>query len=219
MQFKVHRDKAYQALKDACENLFERCFSYEKLTKRGNREYVRSRWVQEVSYVDNEALVRIKFSSAVVPLITNLEKQFTSYELEQVSDLSSTYAVRLYELLMGWRSTEKTPLIELTDFRFKLRVEPEEYSRMSNFKRFVLDAALKQINEHTDITAEYKQHKRGRSISGFSFIFTQKNAAKTLSKKPRREPITRKEAAKLGRPGEEWHELVERLSKQYHITH
>ena len=216
-QFGVHRNTAYQALKDACENLFERRFSYEKLTKKGNREHVKSRWVQEVSYVEDEALVRIKFSSSVVPLITNLERQFTSYELEQVSDLSSAYAVRLYELLMGWRSTGKTPSFELGEFRMKLGVEPDEYSRMYDFKSRVLDASIKQINAHTDIAVKYEQHKRGRSISGFSFTFTQKNSAKALSKKIKRTQITRKEAAEKARPGEEWNELVKRLSTQYNI--
>ncbi|MDT1827567.1 replication initiation protein, partial [Acinetobacter baumannii] len=42
------------------------------------------------------------------------------------------------------------------------------------FKTSVLELAIKQINEHTDITVKYEQHKRGRSISGFSFTFKQK---------------------------------------------
>jgi plasmid replication initiation protein len=38
----------------------------------------------------------------------------------------------------------------------------------------VIELALKQINEHTDITATYEQHKKGRTITGFSFKFKQK---------------------------------------------
>lgn len=216
-QFGVHRNTAYQALKDACENLFERRFSYEKLTKKGNKEYVKSRWVQEISYVEDEALVRIKFSSAVVPLITNLENQFTSYYLEQISELSSAYAVRLYELLMGWRSTGKTPVFELVEFRLQLGVEVTQYKTMSNFKKYVLDFAISQINTHTDITVKYEQHKRGRSISGFSFTFKQKNAVKTLSKKPKREQITKKEAEKKAHLGESWPDLLKRLAPDFHI--
>ncbi|MBV6621024.1 replication initiation protein, partial [Acinetobacter baumannii] len=34
-------------------------------------------------------------------------------------------------------------------------------------------------NEHTDITVKYEQHKRGRSISGFSFTFKQKKKDST----------------------------------------
>lgn len=216
--FNVHKNTAYQALKDACENLFERRFSYEKLTAKGNIEHIKSRWVQKISYVENEALVRIKFSSDVVPLITNLEQHFTSYELEQVSELSSAYSVRLYELLIAWRSTGKTPKINLDELRNKLGVAYDEYPRMDNFKRKVLDASIKQINDHTDITVNYEQHKRGRSISGFSFIFKQKNIAKVVSKNPKRQPITKREAEAMAHVGESWNDLLDRLTTQYHIT-
>jgi plasmid replication initiation protein len=48
---------------------------------------------------------------------------------------------------------------------------------MNNFKSRVLES-IKQINEHTDITVSYEQHKRGRNISGFSFRFKPKPQAK-----------------------------------------
>jgi plasmid replication initiation protein len=66
----------------------------------------------------------------------------------------------------------------LLTFRQQLGVEAHQYKTMSNFKTYVLDFALKQVNELTDITAKYEQHKQGRSISGFSFTFKQK---KTIS--------------------------------------
>lgn len=173
-QFGVHRNTAYQALKDACNDLFARQFSYQKINERGNIENYRSRWVSEIGYVDNEALVKLIFAPAIVPLITRLEEHFTKYELQQVSNLSSAYAVRLYELLIAWRSTGSTPIIELNDFRQRIGVLDTEYKRMERFKTSVLELAIKQINEHTDITVKYEQHKRGRSISGFSFSFKQK---------------------------------------------
>ena len=173
-QFGVHRNTAYQALKDACNDLFARQFSYQKINERGNIENYRSRWVSEIGYVDNEAVVKLIFAPAIVPLITRLEEHFTKYELQQVSNLSSAYAVRLYELLIAWRSTGSTPIIELSDFRQRIGVLDTEYKRMERFKTSVLELAIKQINEHTDITVKYEQHKRGRSISGFSFTFKQK---------------------------------------------
>ena len=45
---------------------------------------------------------------------------------------------------------------------------------MNDLKKRVLEPALKQVNEHTDITASYEQHKKGRTITGFSFKFKQK---------------------------------------------
>ncbi|SDY82422.1 replication initiation protein RepM [Acinetobacter kyonggiensis] len=182
-QFNVARQTAYQALKDACKDLFARQFSYQEVNKRGNIENVLSRWVSEIRYIDDEATVKLIFAPAIVPLITRLEEQFTKYELQQISDLSSAYAVRLYELLIAWRSTGQTPVIELAEFRQKIGVLDDEYTRMGNFKDRVLNLAIAQVNEHTDINVKCEQHKKGRNISGFSFTFKQKKVitSKTLT--------------------------------------
>lgn len=190
-QFGVHRNTAYQALKDACKDLFARQFSYQEMSAKGNTINKISRWVSEVGYVDNEGVVQLIFAPAVIPLITRLEKQFTEYEIKQISGLKSAYAIRLYELLICWRSTGKTPFIELQDFRKKLGVLEGEYKLMHQLKQKILVAALTQINEQTDITATYNQHKQGRTITGFSFNFEQKKQIDKKNYKPKKasEPL------------------------------
>ena len=179
--FNVSTDAAYKVMKEAVNNLFERKFSYvAEYKKTGKTGVVRSRWVSRVFYVDSLAILEITFAPDVVPLVTRLEEHFTSYQLKQVSNLTSKYAIRLYELLIAWREVGKTPQIELSEFRQKIGVENGEYERMHHFKARVLEPAIKQINEHTDITASYEQHKRGRTISGFSFRFKQKQQAKKI---------------------------------------
>ena len=127
--------------------------------------------------MDGAGVVKLRFAPEVVPLITRLEKNFTSYELMQVANLN-LYSTRLYELLVCWRSTGKTPVIELNDFRARLGLLDNEYKLMHNFKNRVLESAIKQINEHTDIKASYEQHKTGRVITGFSFTFKQRKTSK-----------------------------------------
>ena len=190
-QFNVHRNGAYKALKDACDDLFARQFSYQSLSEKGNIQNHRSRWVSEVIYVEREAVVKLIFSPAIIPLITRLEEQFTKYDIEQVRELSTGYAVRLYEILIAWRSTGKTPIIEIQEFRKKLGVLDTEYKQMNDFKKRVLDPSINQINDKTDIKVKVEQHKTGRTISGFSFKFKQKQTAifeKTVS--PKRDPNT-----------------------------
>ena len=172
--FKVHRNTAYQALKDACSDLFARQFSYQELSEKGNIINKKSRWVSEIGYIDQEAVVQLIFAPAIVPFITRLEQCFTQYEIQQISELSTGYAIRLYELLIAWRSTGKTPLIELMDFRHKMGVLDNKYTAMCDLKKRVLDPAIKQVNSFTDITVKCDQHKKGRAIVGFSFTFEQK---------------------------------------------
>src|SRR5699024_9751951 len=93
-------------------------------------------------------------------------------------NLTSGYAIRLYETICSWREVGKTPKYKIDDIRGKLGVEPEQYNTMSNFKARVLKTAIKQINEHTDLNVKYQQHKTGRAINAISFTFKQKQAAK-----------------------------------------
>ena len=109
-QFDVERHTAYQALKDASKDLFARQFSYQEKRERG-RANITSRWVSQIAYIDETATVEVIFAPAVVPLITRLEEQFTQYDIEQISGLSSAYAVRMYELLICWRTTGKRQLL------------------------------------------------------------------------------------------------------------
>ncbi|MCT2603126.1 replication initiation protein RepM, partial [Acinetobacter baumannii] len=152
--------------------------------KDTNKEIVvKSRWVSRIAYVDDLAILEVTFAPDVVPLITRLEKHFTSYQLKQVAQLTSKYAIRLYEFLIAWRSTGKTPIISLSEFREKLGLDINEYQKMINFKNRVLEPAIKQINELTDIYVKYEQYKTGRSISGLSFTFKQKKAESLSQKK------------------------------------
>jgi plasmid replication initiation protein len=173
--FNVEKHTAYTVLRDASKSLFDRYVTYHDINpKTGKDRSFHCRWVDKIGYEPQSGIVFLRFTQDIVPLITRLEENFTKYELEQVSRLTSSYAIRLYELLIQWRSAGKTPIFDLSIFRQQLGVEAHQYKTMSNFKTYVLDFALKQVNELTDITAKYEQHKKGRSISGFSFSFKEK---------------------------------------------
>lgn len=174
--FNVHRNTAYKTLKTACDNLFTRQFTYQRYNSNGNIEQVKTRWVQSVIYAENESYIKIKFTDEILPLVTTLEKHFTSYELQQVSSLKSVHSIRLYELLIQYRTVGKIE-ISLDDLRLKLGINESEYPRMDNFKNRVLDVGIQQINEHSDITVKYEQVKQGRNITGFKFSFRQKAKA------------------------------------------
>ena len=174
-RFDVTKEAAYNALKNAVNNLFERKFSFKEIHKDTNKEIVvKSRWVSRIAYIDDLATLEVTFAPDVVPLITRLEKHFTSYQLKQVAQLTSKYAIRLYEFLIAWRDVGKTPVISLSEFRERLGLEINEYQKMVNFKSRVLEPAIKQINELTDIHVKYEQYKTGRSISALSFTFKHK---------------------------------------------
>ena len=188
--FNTTRQNAYQRMKEAEDTLFNRRFSFYD----DDGKLVKSRWIQQVRYLDDEGAIELVFTLAVVQGISRIDgvkEFFTQYLLSQTAQLNSVYSARLYELLIQWRSTGKVPIIDLGDFREQLGIGINEYQRMHHFKARVLEPAIKEINEKTDIKAEYEQHKKGRVISGFSFKFKttpQPKSEKSLDSK--RDPNT-----------------------------
>lgn len=215
-QWGVTLQTAYESLQYAANQLFERRFTFQQETKKGLKTTV-SRWVSHVSYIEGESCVGLAFAPHVQPLLCDLKEKFTHYALEQVADLTSVHAVRLYELLISWRSTGKTPVIEVANLRQRLGLNSGEYRRMTDFKRRVLDFSINQINEHTDIMASYTQHKRGRRISGFEFSFKSKATPASPDAKPMRKVISKAQAEAMSKMGETYSELYQRLSPDYII--
>ena len=179
----------YENIKKACKTLFERQFTYTEQQEKGVR-VATSRWVSEIAYNDKTTAIDITFAPSVVPLITMLERHFTSYNLEQVAGLNSKYAIRLYEIVIAWKSNGKTNQIGLEQLRDRLGVFDDEYQRMELFKRKVLDKSVAEINEKTEINLSYEQHKQGRKIVGFTFTVKQKSKPKKIKDNTERHPKT-----------------------------
>lgn len=188
-QFDVDRQTAYKNLKEATKTLFARQFSYQEKRKKGVAN-VTSRWVSDIAYIDNEAVVEVTFTRSVIPLITELESNLTSYEIGQVKHLTSGYALRLYELLVAWKNKGVTPKWQIDDFRKKIGVEDGTYSRMGQFKEKVLDFAVAQINDSTEMTVKYKQFKKGRRIDSFQFSIKTKTKPQEKDVTPARDSNT-----------------------------
>lgn len=175
--FDTTRQNGYLMMKEAEDTLFNRRFSY--IDDEG--KLVKSRWLSQVRYLDDEGAIEVVFTPAVVQGITRIdgaEEFFTKYLLEQTATMTSNYSVRLYELLVQWKQAKKTPMFELQEFRGQLGVEDDEYKAMSNFKIRVLDLAVEEINEKSDLNINYTQKKKGRKIIGFTFTVHEKPKAK-----------------------------------------
>lgn len=183
------RQAAYDAMKRAEKTLFERRFTFMRTNAI---KPTKSRWLQEVTYQDGQGAIELVFTKAVVEGISRidgLDNFFTSYLLEQTTKLKSVYSVRLYELLIQWKKAKRTPIFELEKFRGQMGVGVNEYPQMNDFKKRVLERAIKEINKHTDIKVSYEQEKKGVKIVGFKFKISQKpKAEKDIGSK--RDPDT-----------------------------
>lgn len=194
--FDIPLPKAYGQIKDAVKALFHRyVVLYDIHPETGKPRKTDVRWIADASYIDGAGIIQISFAPKIVPYITRLEAQFTRYKLEKVASMSSTYAIRMYELLMqwsgyGWRWRE----VEVGWLRGTLMVSDDEYPRIFDFKKWVVDVALSQVNEHSDLTASYTQRKTGRNVTHLIFTFAPKEEAAPVLTAAQEEPAKVRES-------------------------
>ena len=170
---------SYVQLQDAAKSLFSRYVVLREIDPiTGKQAVLEARWVSAVQYIAGAGLIRIQFSGVVVPLVTRLETNFTSYAISSVSKMTSTYAIRLYELLLQWGSMGHRE-VEIDWLKSALQVA-SDYSRLSNFKQWVIDVAVSQINDYSDLTVSYDQRKSGRTVTHLIFSFQPTHIKKAV---------------------------------------
>lgn len=214
-QFNIPTKQAYEQIKDAATALFMRSLVlYDIHPESGKERVTKARWVSAASYIDGEGSIQLQFSGVIVPYITMLEREFTSYRLAAISNVTSAYAIRMYELLIQWGNTGSRE-VELSWLKQTLAVE-NSYDAIKDLKKRVIDVAVDQINQHSDLALSYTQRKTGRTVTHLIFSFSKKTQA---LKQPKTRQLagaggmSKKEIERLARPGETYEEAEERIRK------
>lgn len=175
----VSVDRAYQHLKTASERLFRREVTlHEAPNGKGGAKVRLTRWVQEVVYQEAQGTIALRFSQPMVPYLSQLTEQFTRYALTDVAKMTSSHAIRLYELLCQWRDAGER-VVSVEWFRESLQLE-NRYSRIPDLKRWVIEPAVKQINELSPMWVKWDQRKTGRRVSHLVFTFGEKRPEKPV---------------------------------------
>ena len=142
-------------------------------------------WVSAAIYVESIGVIRVRFDEMVIACISQVERSFTSYKVSNIKKLSSLYAIRLYEILRQFKVPKKRYLT-IQEIREYLEVEGASYDRPDNLKARVLEPAVKQINEQTDLMVSYQRVLQGRATVGYEFIILSNDDAKQIIDQPSR---------------------------------
>ncbi|MGP9493505.1 replication initiation protein [Psychrobacter sp. AOP5-GZ1-6] len=140
-------------------------------------------FVSAVRFQKFKGRVILTFAEDILPYLTELKANFTKYRLIEISQLSSTHAIRLYELIVCWTGlfTYKQEF-ELDDFRYVMGVSGK-YKQFGQLKESVIDKAIAEINEHTDFNISVEYRKVGRTFVSMTLRFHKKSLAKLEDKK------------------------------------
>jgi plasmid replication initiation protein len=153
----------YTELRKITKELMQKVFEI-----RIDKKVIQVSWLSYVAYNESEGTIDIRFDPFLRPYLLELKREFTSYKLENVVKLKSSYAIRIYELLKQYEKIQERTFL-LSDLRKVLGVD-NLYPAYGNFKQRVLIPAQKELQRKTDISFKLEEIKSGRRVVKVKFI-------------------------------------------------
>ena len=178
----VDSSNLYREIREICQSLMTRTIKIQK----GN-EWEIFQWLQLAKY-DGKGTITLMLSNQIAPYLLQLKSWFTKYQLKSILAMKSFYSIRLYELLKLTIGENRKKVMK---YMFEVKYLREyfecetKFERIIDFKKKVLDIAIRDVSEYSEFKCTYECQKTGRTITGIIFFLEEKEEQKAkLEKKP-----------------------------------
>ncbi|MDQ9012087.1 RepB family plasmid replication initiator protein [Acinetobacter gerneri] len=132
--------------------------------------------IRELRWEDDaKNALQIRFTSEVLPYFTRLASgNFTTYQLKDLFALDSVTSMSLYSYFIKnefkYANQESYEVeLSLENIKALIDIGEKKYDRWVDFRRYVLDKIVEEINEKTSLKLEYDTIKKGRPVVGIRF--------------------------------------------------
>lgn len=172
-EYGIKSNRYYEELAEICNSLQHKTYQFWDFSK--NKKYkskVKVTWITKGNYKDNQGEVHIDLHNDVIEMLTVFDKTnpFTKYQRQMIVKLGC-YGIILFELIWSCLyQKNKTKLYTIEYLREKFNCI-DSYLTATDFKRYVLDRAIKDIEKHTPLRISYTQKKKGRVVTEILFAF------------------------------------------------
>lgn len=133
-------------LKETCLSLAKQVFYKDY----DNKNFDVINIFSSFKYRHKEQTITVKFSEDIKPYLLNLKRFTKIQDIRYIKDFESKYAIRIYALLKDYRKmSERT--FNIQALAKMLNVPESIISSYTRFYRYVLQPAIKEINEKSDL--------------------------------------------------------------------
>lgn len=153
-----------------------------------------SQWNAEKDYFDfwnifrgmnyHKGIFNFTWAEEMIPHILELKEKYITTDLSIASKFKSGFSWTLYDYIKAhhgyWhKPISKSDLMKL----FGVESKTAYQNNTSLFRQYVLDIAIEEINNHTELEVRYNVEKEGRAIVGFDLIWSNGERVTSATKK------------------------------------
>lgn len=149
--------------------------------KRDHGGFLVTGWLSSGEYIPKEGLIELCFDPKLKPYLLELKEKYTKYQLDIAVQFKSQYSIRLYECLKKEAQIVKEykhkedfeKKYSYEDLREIFSVEQKLYSMFKDFRKWVIEPAIKEISDKSDLNITQVEYlKTGRKITHVCFHVT-----------------------------------------------
>lgn len=159
LEQKIGKQLDRRSLKETAKNLMKKPLSIDQ----DEGDFLVCNWVSGFKYHNKIGEIEVQFSPYLKPYLLQLQSHFVKADIRHIFQLSSEYSKRIYTIFKQWEKLGKYT-VEVAEWQKILEV-PKSLYIYNNFKSKVIEIAVKQINESTELEVSYKEIKTGRKIT------------------------------------------------------
>jgi len=180
----TNRKLNYKQLRNSTEEMMSRVHKIN--TQHNGKEVYRQLVLfKRIDYILGTGTIELEFNEYAAPYLFDLKDNFTSFQVHAALNLPSKHAKRIYQICSQWKDKGQTRKVTILELKKTLGLADdkgnEEYTILAMFKKKVLDVAVKQINEKTDLHIGYQLEKVGRAFQNIVFTVRPQVPATTIS--------------------------------------
>ena len=218
---KLRKDRYIAIIKQSLKDIKNSPLSLVNPVTKDFREIP---WLSELSGNLNTNKITLYFNQRVLDLFSEIKGDYTQCLLRNTMPLKTTYAKRLYQMVMQYKPPQKVSAIALGEFRSMLQLL-DSYPDYNDLNRYVIIPAIKDINKQTDILLNARPVKTGKTVNAlqFSYKFKSKNQADVYqpsTKRPVKRKAKKRSQRTLARPVENTNQSLRPAEKhvQAHLA-
>lgn len=205
--FNLNNNNYYQTVRDTAKSLQSKSFTFWEFHKNAKRDLESSvSWIGKTTYMPYSSMIEVTLMDDVINMLSVFDRSnpYTRYQKNLIANLS-TNGMILLELVASFedrRSKQETYTTEYIREKFGC---VDTYSNIAEFKRNVLDTAVKELREKTPYIVSHKSsaQRGGRTITHFTFNVKKQGEiaipaiSTSAPKKTYKKGLTAKQIAKI----------------------
>jgi plasmid replication initiation protein len=186
--------ESFKLFQNAVDECMGNYISIETISKEtGKKDWEKYTWFSSSKFNSKTGVATMTFSGELAAILAEMKRVYAKINLRDMGELQSKYALRIFEVAKSYESlrgkdgnNSQTWYFErsVQELRSMLGVSADSYSETKEFRKYVIERPVKEINE-SGIGLEINTEgvKQGRRLAAIRFDCKQ--TARTASKKGR----------------------------------